>query len=185
MDYLGLFCLGAFVGTIATLGVRFINNVTEWQKVLAAVLPAVLSGVAISFVDRFKYSPSLGAYPLGLVAALMWAYADVGVKNLTSKQNNGIKVIGFLHLFAAGLVTIFSAVLTLVPAVEQVRAEHAISIEDRIAMLKEEKMRSLEGQADTKKEAGKDSSRLPVPKPSEGKTPENKAKDEKPPEPRK
>lgn len=62
MDYLGLFCLGAFVDTIATLGLRHIKNLDEWQKVLAAVLPVVLSGVAMVTVDRFKNSAAFGAY---------------------------------------------------------------------------------------------------------------------------
>lgn len=66
MDYLGLFCLGAFVGVIASLGVRYIKDITQWQKVLAAILPAVLSGVALAYVNRFKYSPAIGCYPLGL-----------------------------------------------------------------------------------------------------------------------
>lgn len=174
MDYLGLFCLGVFVGTIATLGVKYINDVSEWQKVLAAVLPAVLSGVAIAFVDRFKYAPSLGAYPLGLVAALMWAYSDVGVKNFTCGENKGTKAIGFLHLLAASLVTISSAVLVLVPALKQVHAEQALSLEERISMLKEERKRSMETQADTKKESAKDSPRPPETKPFEGKTPDLK-----------
>jgi hypothetical protein len=71
---LGLLTLGAFVGAIATLGVRYVNFVESWQKILLAILPAVLSGVAIAFVDRFKYSPALGAYPLRLIVAFLWTY---------------------------------------------------------------------------------------------------------------
>lgn len=88
MDYLGLFCLGAFVGTIATLGLRHVKSLDEWQKVLAAVLPAVLSGVAMVTVDRFKNSAAFGAYPLGLVAALMWAYIDVAIANITDSSQS-------------------------------------------------------------------------------------------------
>lgn len=84
MEYLGLFCLGVFAGAIATLGLRFIKDVDQWQKALAVVLPAVLSGLAMVVVDRFKYSPALGSYPLGLVAALMWAYIDTAVMNVTA-----------------------------------------------------------------------------------------------------
>jgi len=76
MDYLGLFCLGAFVGTIATFGMNKVVSLKDWQTVLSLTLPAVLSGAAMVFIDRFKYSPAFGCYPLGLVAALMWAYTQ-------------------------------------------------------------------------------------------------------------
>jgi hypothetical protein len=75
-DYLGLFCLGAFVGTIATFGMNKVVSLKDWQTVLSLTLPAVLSGAAMVFIDRFKYSPAFGCYPLGLVAALMWAYTQ-------------------------------------------------------------------------------------------------------------
>lgn len=117
MDYLGLFSLGAFVGSIAALGIRYIKDVHQWQKVLAAVLPAVLAGVALAFVDRFKDSSAIGCYPLGLVVALMWTYADVGAENFSNGKSAGTKTVGFLHLAAAGLVTVGSAILVMVPAV--------------------------------------------------------------------
>lgn len=148
MDYLGLFCLGAFVGTIATLGLRHIRNLDEWQKVLAAVLPAVLSGVAMVTVDRFKNSAAFGAYPLGLVAALMWAYIDVAIANITGvpkaegsdsadDQQADAKswarkcqvIIGVGHLAAATLITLSAAVLCIVPAAYQIEAEARIKPE--------------------------------------------------------
>jgi hypothetical protein len=60
MDYLGLFCLGAFVDTIATFGMHRVASIRDWQTVLACALPAVLSGAAMVLVDRFKYSPAFG-----------------------------------------------------------------------------------------------------------------------------
>ena len=74
MDYLGLFCLGAFVGTIATFGMNKVASLKDWQTVLSLTLPAVLSGAAMVFIDRFKYSPAFVCYSLGLVVSLMWAY---------------------------------------------------------------------------------------------------------------
>ena len=144
MDYLGLLSLGAFVGTIAALGIRYIKDLDQWQKVLAAILPAVLSGAALAFVDRFKFSPAMGCYPFGIVVALMWTYADIGVENLANGKNKSTKAIGFLHLAAAALVTLGSAILVLVPAIAQVNAEAAIPANDRLAILLEErKNRSL------------------------------------------
>ena len=161
MEYLGLFCLGAFVGSIATLGLRFIKEVDQWQKAMAAVLPAVLSGVAMVAVDRFKYSPALGCYPLGLVAALMWAYVDTAVDNVTALR--GIakpdqaaqpdtrveydalawkRRIGIAHLAAATVVTAFAAVLAAIPACLQIVAELEIKPAQRVVVLLEERRKA-------------------------------------------
>lgn len=154
MDYLGLFCLGAFVGTIATLGLRHIKNIDEWQKALAAVLPAVLSGVAMVTVDRFKNSAAFGAYPLGLVAALMWAYIDVAITNITGLPKAGITdsgniqsteaspwvrrwqiIIGLGHLGSAASITLAAAVLCIIPAACQIQAEMTIKPEKRAELI--------------------------------------------------
>ncbi len=143
MDYLGLFCLGAFVGTISVIGVRHIKSVDEWQKVLLAILPVVLSGVTITFVDRFKYSPAVGCYPLGLVAALMWIYIDKGVENFTGTQVKGMKLIGALHIFASSLFTLLSLILVSIPAYLQIEAERGISKEKRAEILSDERKKAL------------------------------------------
>ena len=156
MDYLGLFCLGAFVGTIASLGVRYIKDIDQWQKVLAAVLPAVLSGVALAFVDRFKYSPAIGCYPLGLVVALMWTYADVGVENFVKGESKSKKTIGLLHLAASTVVSAAGGILVVIPAVIQVNAEYQVSASDRAAILSEERKKALSAPKEVSKDAQKE-----------------------------
>ena len=130
MDYLGLFCLGAFVGTIATFGMNKVTSLKDWQTVLSLTLPAVLSGAAMVFIDRFKYSPAFGCYPLGLVAALMWAYTQKSIDNLKAGPTS-VRILALLHLFAAALVTGRAFVAT-VPAYLQLRAEWRVSIEERV-----------------------------------------------------
>ena len=134
MDYLGLFCLGAFVGTIATLGLHRVNSIQDWQAVIAFTLPAVLSGAAMVLVDRFAYSPAFGCYPLGLVAALMWAYIRVAVDNWNSSSPR-LKLLGGLHLSAAILVSSAGAVIAIIPAYLQLRAETSISPQARVDIL--------------------------------------------------
>jgi len=131
MDYLGLFCLGVFVGTIATFGLRRVASIKDWQTVLGFTLPAVLSGAAMVFIDRFKYSPAFGAYPLGLVCALMWAYTTVSVDNI----KNGPPLIRWLaitHLLVAGLLTLAGACVATYPAFLQLSAEREVSMADRV-----------------------------------------------------
>jgi hypothetical protein len=97
MDYLGLFCLGAFVGTIATFGMGKVASLRDWQTVLSLTLPAVLSGAAMVFIDRFKYSPAFGSYPLGLVVALLWAYTQKSIDNLRTGPTS-VRILALLHL---------------------------------------------------------------------------------------
>jgi hypothetical protein len=143
MDYLGLFCLGAFVGTLSIIGVRLINSVDDWQKVLLAILPIVLSGVTIAFVDRFKYSPAIGCYPLGLVAALMWIYSDEGVKKIVKGETRMERSVGWLHIISSFLFTVGSLVLVGIPAWFQIGAEAAISNQERVKILAKEREKSL------------------------------------------
>ena len=134
MDYLGLFCLGAFVGTIATFGMHRAASIRDWQTVLAYALPAVLSGAAMILVDRFKYSPAFGCYPLGLVAALMWAYASVAFNNLKADAWH-LRVLGVLHLTLALLVSIGGGVIATFPAYLQLQAEREIPMQVRVDVL--------------------------------------------------
>lgn len=149
MEYLGLLTLGTFLGAIAAIGVRYIDSVESWQKVLLAILPAVLSGVALAFVDRFKYSPALGAYPLGLVVAFLWTYGDVAARNFsglpidpkdpTSGGYRGQRLIGCLHLLASTLATLAALAMVSPPAIKQVLAEWNVSEIENVAYLKQQR----------------------------------------------
>ncbi len=140
MDYLGLFCLGAFVGTISVIGVKYIKDVQQWENVLIAILPVVLSGATIAFVDRFKYSPAIGCYPLGLVAALMLVYIDKGIEYRKVKET---RKIGLFYVVAAILSTAVSILLVSIPAYLQIMAEVAITTNDRVKILSEERNKAL------------------------------------------
>lgn len=122
MDYLGLFCLGAFVGAIGTFALRFVKDISDWRKVLALALPAVLSGVSVIFVDKFKYSPALGCYPLGLLVALLWSFSDTAVQNIVSDRVDR-KIIGLAHLIAATALTGLAGLLVIIPVLIQLRDE--------------------------------------------------------------
>ena len=66
MDYLGLFSLGCFVGTIATLGVKFMKDAATWKKGSIRVLGWLhLVGVILA---------SLGALALVVPPAVLAAW---------------------------------------------------------------------------------------------------------------
>jgi O-antigen ligase len=125
MDYLGLFCLGVFVGTIATLGLRRVETIPDWEKVLAFTLPAVLSGAAMVFLDRFKFSPAFGCYPLGLVAALVWAYITVALAHVRKADEPSAwrRALSWAHIVLAFVITAAAGIGTAIPAYLQIKAE--------------------------------------------------------------
>ena len=94
MDYLGLFSLGAFVGAVVSYGLQFIKSYTDFAKGVVTILTAALSGSATAFLDRFSnHTKALGAYSVGLLIALMWAYAAVVVTHIRS-TDGGLRLLG-------------------------------------------------------------------------------------------
>jgi hypothetical protein len=146
MDYLGLFCLGGFVGAIATIGIRFVNDLNNWGKLLGLVLPAVLSGVAVVFVDKFKYSPALGCYPLGLLVSLLWAYSPEAITRIQSGKPSNSR-LGFAHLAAAIVITAAAGIVVTLPAVWQLKDEFNRPSGDRLQGYVREQQRDLAKQA--------------------------------------
>jgi hypothetical protein len=134
MDYLGLFCLGVFAGTIASFGMTHVSSVQEWQTVLAFSLPAVLGGAAMVLVERFADSAAFGCYPAGLVAALIWAFTPDSLKLIKSGDKSAF-ILGYAHLIVAALVTLTLAAVATVPAILQIGAELNVPNEARWILL--------------------------------------------------
>jgi hypothetical protein len=83
------------------------------------------------FIDRFKYSPAFGSYPLGLVVALLWAYTQKSIDNLRTGPTS-VRILALLHLLVSALVTGAAAFVATVPAYLQVRAEWEVSLAERV-----------------------------------------------------
>lgn len=146
MEYFGLFCLGVFAGAVTLTGLRKIQSLTDWRQLFVVFLPVLLSGAALVFVDRFRYSPAVGAFPLGLVASLLWANIGTALNHLKS-SDVGSRVVGWTHLVVAVSVVAGALPLVVVPAVEQILAESAMSHEARIKELQEARSRANWGSA--------------------------------------
>jgi hypothetical protein len=141
MEYLGLFCLGVFAGTLTVMGLRKTPSLTDWRQAFVVILPVLLSGAAMVFVERFRYSPAVGAFPLGLVASLLWSCIGTALDHL-KLSDAGAKAVGWAHVAAAVGVVAGAVPLVVVPAVEQVLAESAMSRETRIRELQEARGRA-------------------------------------------
>lgn len=120
MDYLGLFALGGFVGAVATYGLQFIKDYAAFWKALAVILSSALSGAVVVFLDRFTHvDKALGAYSVGLLIALMWAYTGPAIENMKS-TNRTIRLLGIGHIAACVLASLIVAALFLPPAFRDV-----------------------------------------------------------------
>ena len=124
MDYLGLFALGAFVGAVVTYGLQFIKGYSDFTKGVVTILAAALSGSATAFLDRFSnHTKALGAYSVGLLIALMWAYAAVAVAHIQS-ADRGLRLLGWAHICGAVLASLTAAALVLPPAFRETWVSH-------------------------------------------------------------
>ena len=119
MDYLGLFCLGAFVGALVTYGLPFVQGLGDWRTLLATIIAAVFTGVVIAFVDRFRTSKAIGTYAVGLLVALMWAYSRTAVA-LIKGSNDAVQILGWAQLAGTVVVTAIALALVLPPAFRDV-----------------------------------------------------------------
>ena len=92
---------------------KFIDGFSSFAQAITIILAAALSGTAIVFLDRFTNKASaFGAYSVGLLVALMWAYAKVAVDHIKS-DNPSLRLLGWAHIVGVVLVTVAAAALVL------------------------------------------------------------------------
>ena len=118
MDYLGLLCLGTFVGAIATRGLEFATGLETWQQMLTVIFSATFTSAAVAFIDRFRSARAFGAYSVGLLVALLWAYAGTALQNVTSEDETR-RLLGWLQIAGVSTVTLLAAALFMPPAFKE------------------------------------------------------------------
>jgi hypothetical protein len=153
MEYVGLLCLGAFVGAIATIGLRRLDPLADWRRVVAVIMPALLAGMAMVFVDRFRYSPAFGAFPLGLLVSLLWTTIDSALER-TKATLAPARATGWVHIVTAAVLAVASTVLAGLPASQQVIAEAGMPHDARLKELQEARGRANLGSLRTVAVAG-------------------------------
>jgi hypothetical protein len=118
---LGTFCLGLFVGTVASIGIGLITTFETFGKAVTVILSAALGGVTLAFIQvvrEFRTGAAIGAYCAGLLVAILWAYAGIATKNILSPDTPHV-VMGYLQMAATVLVTGFGGFLFLLPTLIQ------------------------------------------------------------------
>ena len=118
VNYLGMFCVGAFISGLCTLGIQFVvgdNGFVIFEKLLATVF----SGAVMAFVKQFRESKALGAYGVGLLVAFLWAYVGSALHNIQDPRLP-LQIVGWLHLTASTVASLVAARLFLPPAFRDV-----------------------------------------------------------------
>jgi hypothetical protein len=123
MDYLGMLCLGGFVGGIVTYGLHLIERFDTFARAVTTILAAALSGSVILFIDKFNTGKALGAYCVGLLVALMWAFGNVALRNVQSK-NPSLRILGWAHIVGVVVVTLVVAALFLPSAFREMGTQY-------------------------------------------------------------
>ena len=114
-DNLALFCVGGFVGAIATYGLYLIRDTANWLKAITAVLSAALGGVSLAFVRDFQHGATIASYASGLLLALIWSYFGVGGPDKLAHPSFNVRVAGWLQLFGTVLVSVVGFLLFVFP----------------------------------------------------------------------
>src|ERR1700730_3168658 len=105
MAWLGMFCLGAFIGFVTTFG---LIKITDWSRpgnVLTSVISAAVAGGVFTFI-QYLGGASLGSalflYPVGL------AYGALCTNLRWVTDPNATKWVAGLHIaaFAAASVAL-------------------------------------------------------------------------------
>jgi hypothetical protein len=97
MEYLGMLCLGLFVGGFVCRGLNFVDNADKFRSIVTFVLASAFTSPVFGFAqywinkegtsDAANVSVlSLAMYPPGLLIAMLWYYCEVAVTNIRSPQ---------------------------------------------------------------------------------------------------
>ncbi|MEL6838436.1 MAG: hypothetical protein AAFP85_04045 [Pseudomonadota bacterium] len=116
MSYLGLLCLGLFVGGVIGLA---ISDGSMWEKgtgAITAILGAALGGALGVFL---QYAPTdLGdavfAYPIGLVLGVIWPFGR-GSWAIIKTGEKGNKIYAGLHILILVIVSGLTFYVVMVP----------------------------------------------------------------------
>lgn len=116
IEFIGMFCMGAFVGGILNYGLREIEDETSFSKIVTTIFGAAFSGVVFVFLEFLinakapkpgEGSEHIYMYPLGLIIALMWAQVPVTIEKYINSDKKLLKAIGIAHMMFMVLVTIY------------------------------------------------------------------------------
>lgn len=115
MSYLGLLCLGVFVGTLLCIAVRKTTDWSDAVKVVVAMLGAALSGTVLIAIKGWigvSAGDEIFMYPVGLAWSLLWLYTDQAIENVRSPVVNQ-QIVGWLHVGGMILGTVLVLLLLL------------------------------------------------------------------------
>jgi len=114
MAYLGMFCLGIFVGAFVNVGLGMTGSLDDLSKVLTTVFGAALGGVVLIFIGD-KVGNAKWAYPIGLAIMIPWFYMRSLIA--MAKQNGAVdQYLGWAAIIATVGATLLALLVVASPA---------------------------------------------------------------------
>lgn len=113
MDYLGLLCLGLFAGALGLIALRQFGTSGGWSNTLATAIPVILAACLVVALNRFRHSPGVAMFPIGLFLALLWGYVDLSVQRIDSTSRVQ-RLLGFGQLIATVVLSVAAFVAGIV-----------------------------------------------------------------------
>ena len=121
VGYIGMLCLGGFVGGFLVLGLDDSKGMENWQKVVSTSF-AAFSGVLFAFIQmigRDNIGEALFMYPVGLLLAMLSYYGGDAGKNMAS-PDPATKLLGWGHMLLLLALSGVAVALSLFPAFRSV-----------------------------------------------------------------
>ncbi|MFP2995115.1 hypothetical protein ABN763_04360 [Spongiivirga sp. MCCC 1A20706] len=112
IEFVGMLCMGAFVGGVLNYGLSKIKDDNSFSKIVTTIFGAAFSGVVFVFLEKLADNPSVDSrqiymYPIGLILALLWAQIPNTIEKRIKAENVYVKVIGIIHFIGVSGITIY------------------------------------------------------------------------------
>lgn len=119
MSFVGMLCLGLFVGAVIGLVMVKDSILSATNKTFSAIFGAAIGGGIGAFIQYIDapLGDAVYAYPMGLVLGFIWPFVK-GSWELV-REKDGIKnhPIAALHVLAVVLVSVLTFLIVMIPQV--------------------------------------------------------------------
>lgn len=116
LEFIGMFCLGAFVAGVMNYGLSNIKDTDTFSKVSASIFGAAFSGIIFIFLEFLLKKQESGdvasfksvfMYPVGLLLSLLWLQMNETIdKRILANGEPSKQIVGWLHFIGLSALTV-------------------------------------------------------------------------------
>lgn len=123
LEFLGMLCLGAYVGGILNYGLGQIKNDSTFKEIVTTIFSAAFAGSVFLFLqllinkEKSELNPdTIYVYPVGLILALLWAQVPYSIKERIKSEHTGLRIVGWGHLILILSITLYILIKLIINA---------------------------------------------------------------------